>query len=334
VGILASIVSHWITILAIGGALFIWAGWSGAQLYRQTRDLIGTLRRARVLVEAAGNPLAFAAGFEATARQMAELSALTGPWSAYRETLIVPDTQTPSRPVRSTLRPEQVFELGLLRAAGLGPRYHAAMPGLLVGAGLLFTFFGLAVALGVAGDAVASGDPAQSRQGLHQLLNAASFKFITSGVGLGLSIAYTVLRNFRIRAVEQALDAYNAALERQMPLATPAFLQHETNDALREQSAALQTFGNDLAINIGQALDRAFDQRLAEHMGPLTAALLALADRTATQNQDAVQQMLQTFVDRLSGGTRDHMSGVAENLASLGTRLEGLQVGLGETAAV
>ncbi len=277
----ASVVSDWRTIAAVVGALLLWAVWSGASLYTRTRRLIAILGRGRGLVEEAADPRAFAASFEATARQIADLPVLNGPWSAYRDTLIVPDDGPPSRPVRSTLRPDQVFDLGLLRAAGLRPRYHAAMPGLLVGAGLLFTFLGLAVALAAAGGVVAGGDPVQSRQELHKLLDAASFKFITSLAGLFLSIAYTLVRNGRIRVVEQALDAFNAALDRQMPLATPAFLQHEANETLRAQSATLETFGTELAVNIGQALDSAFDKRLGEHIAPLTEAMQALADRTS-----------------------------------------------------
>ena len=327
----ALIIGNLSTIVAVAGALVIWFGWSASRLYLRTQGLIAVLSQGRTLIETAPNPRAFAASFETIAQQLAGLSVIAGPWAAYRDTLIVPEA--PSRLVRSTLRPEQVFDLGLLRAAHINPRYHAAMSGLLVGAGLLFSFVGLTVALRVAGDVVANGDPAQSREGLHELLNAASFKFITSATGLLLSILYTWLRNESIRAVEQALDTFNGALEQQMPLATPAFLQHEANEALRDQSAALETFGTELAVNIGQALDRAFDQRLGEHIGPLTAAMQALAERTATQNQDAVQQMLQTFVDRLSGGTRDHISGVAENLAALGTRLEGLQTRLDEASA-
>ena len=207
------------------------------------------------------------------------------------------------------------------------------MPGMLVGAGLLFTFLGLTVALSVAGDVVAGGDNTQRQQGLHQLLNAASFKFLTSLAGLGLSIAYTWFRNHRIRLVEQALDAFNGSLERQMPLATPALLQHEANETLRRQSAAFETFGNELAVNIGQALDSAFNQRLGEHIGPLTEAMQALAARISTQNEGAVQRMLQTFIEQLSGGTRDHLAAVVENLAALGTRLESLQSGLGEASA-
>jgi len=176
---------------------------------------------------------------------------------------------------------------------------------MLVGAGLLFTFFGLAVA----GDVVAAGDQSQRQEGLHQLLNAASFKFIASIAGFLLSIVYTLFRNGRIRLVEQALDGFNATLKRQMPLATPAFLQHEANEALRAQAASLDTFGNQLAANIGQAFDSAFDKRLGEHIKPLTEAMQALANRTDSQNEGAVRQMLQKFEDQLSGGARDHLAG-------------------------
>jgi ABC-type transporter Mla subunit MlaD len=329
---LAPIVATDATIFAIVGLLIVWAGLSAIRLYWRTESLISNLRRGRALVETATDPRAFAASFEAAARQLAELGPLATAWSAFRDTLIVPAVETPFHPVRSTVRPDLVFDLGLLRAAGLRPRYHAGMPGMLVGAGLLFTFLGLSVALAVASGIVAGGTPAQSRDGLHQLLDAASFKFVTSLAGLALSIAYTGFRNFRIRSVEQALDGFTAALDRQMPLATPAFLQHEANEELRNQSAVLQTFSTDLAVSIGEKLDSAFDQRLGEHIGPLTEAIQALASRTTADNQDAVRQMMQAIIDQLSGGTRDHLAGVAENLAVLGTRLEALQTGLGEAS--
>ena len=224
--------------------------------------------------------------------------------------MLIMNVDAPNRPVRSTLKPDQVFDLGLVSAAGLNPRYQAAMPGMLVGAGLLFTFLGLAYALGGAGDVVAGGDNLQRQEGLHRLLNAASFKFVTSIAGLGLSIFYTWFDKYRLRLVEQALDVFNAALERQMPLATPAFLQHEANETLRDQAVALQVFGTQLAVSIGEKLDSAFHQRLGEHIGPLTEAIQALASRTSAHNQDAVRQMMQAIIDQLSGGTRDHLAGV------------------------
>jgi hypothetical protein len=328
---LAPVLANSYTIVGVVGLLIVWSLFSAGELYRRTARLIMMLRQAKSYVDAAANPRAFAASFEATDEQLAELATLSGTWSAFRQTLIIPETA--SRPIRSTIQPDHVFDLGLLRATGLRPRYHAAMPGLLVGAGLLFTFLGLAIALLAAGDVVAGVDPVQRTLGLHQLLNAASFKFLTSLAGLALSIGYTLFRNSRLRAVEQELDAFNMALDRQMPLATPALLQHEANEVLRAQSTTLETFGTELAVNIGQALDSAFDQRLGEHIKPLTEAMQSLVNRISAQNQDAMQQMLQTFIDRLSGGTRDHMAGVTENLAGLGARLEALVGGLGQASA-
>ena len=312
-------------IFVVVGLLVVWAGWSAARLHGRTESLVSTLSAACAVVAKPD----FLPNLGATAEQLAALPFLTSRWSAYYHTLIVLGDKTASRPVRSTLRPDHVFDLGLLRAVGLKPRYHAAMPGMLVGAGLLFTFLGLAVALSAAGGVVAGGDPVQSRQGLHQLLDAASFKFITSLAGLLLSMAYTGFRNHRIRLVEQALDGFAASLDRQMPLATPAFLQHEANEALRTQSTTLKTFSTELAVSVDEKFDRAFD----EHIGPWSEAMQTLADRMSTQNQDAMQQMLKTFIDRLSGGTRDHLAGVTENLAALGILLEGLQNGLGQASA-
>ena len=144
------------TIFVVVGLLVVWSGWSSAQLRSRTESLISTLGAARAIVEKPE----FLTNLEAAAGQLAALPLLASAWSVYYDTLIIPGDNTASRPVRSTLRPDRVFDLGLLRAVGLKSRYHAAMPGMLVGAGLLFTFLGLAVALSAAGGVVAGPKPA------------------------------------------------------------------------------------------------------------------------------------------------------------------------------
>jgi hypothetical protein len=81
----------------------------------------------------------------------------------------------------------------LLRSLDVDLRYHAALPNLLVGAGLLFTFLGLAAALSIAGGVV-SGTSNERNEALRMLLEAASFKFLTSLTGLALSLAYALSR--------------------------------------------------------------------------------------------------------------------------------------------
>src|SRR5690606_32518527 len=98
------------------------------------------------------------------------------------------------------------------------------------------------------------------------------------------------------------------------------------------QATHIESFSNDLAVSLGSAIDQTFNERLAEHVGPLTEAMRQLSDKMASRNEDAMQTMLDTFLKRLEGGTSDHMKGVAESLSGLSSRLEGLQSGLGDAA--
>jgi uncharacterized protein YoxC len=330
--LLAQLVAHPGVIGSVVGLLIAWAWWSAVRLRSGTRNVARALATARQRIEEAQNPLGFAVIYERVSAELASAPLLGPRWREYRETLLVP-TQ-PNAPVRATSRAELWFDsAALLRAAGMDVRYHAALPNLLVGAGLLFTFFGLMVALGEAGGIVAPGADQDARNNsLRKLLDAASFKFITSLVGLALSIAYALLRKHCLKQTDAALDGFLSALEARVPLITPVALQAEANRLLEKQQEQLETFSTELAVNIGTAFDKAFDTRLGEHIGPLTQAMQELATGMSSRNEDAVRTMLSTFLERLQGGTGDQMEHVAASLAGLAARLEGLQGGLGEAA--
>jgi len=190
----------------------------------------------------------------------------------------------------------------------------------------------LAAALSAAG-AVVEGEPTARTNALKALLDAASFKFITSLFGLFLSIAYALYRKSILRGIETSLDEFVAALETRVPIITPASLQLKGNEILERQASHLETFSTDLALGIGSALDRVFDQRLGEHIAPLTEAMEKLASRTTDDNQAAMQSMLESFLQRLQGGAGDNLNEVAQTLGNLGTRLDAMQAGLGEASS-
>ncbi len=328
---IAPVVANPRTIWAVVAALTVWAVWSGVPLWLGVARLRAALGDARRLFIGSDDAIRFVERFEAVSEELGKNEILGSRWREFRETLLSP--AGPGRPVRSTSRPNAWFDMGLLRQRGVGidPRYHAAMPNLLVGAGLLFTFLGLAVALNSAGGIVAEGVTQTERNAaLHQLLEAASFKFVTSVAGLFLSIAYALLRKNRLKLVELDLDAFRAAVEARIPLVTSAALQQDANQLLQAQSVQLETFSNELAVNIGGAFDAAFDKRLGEHIAPLTEAMQRLATGLTSRSDDGMQRMLDAFLQRLQGGTGDRMEQVAESLAGLGTRLEALQSGLGD----
>ncbi|HJS84234.1 MAG TPA: hypothetical protein VJ779_02110, partial [Acetobacteraceae bacterium] len=128
------------------------------------------------------------------------------------------------------------------------------------------------------------------------------------------------------------MDGFLAALEHRIPLRTAATAQEEGNKLARRQLAQLETFSTDLAVSMGSAMDAAFDQRLGDHIGPLTEVIRQLAAGLSERNESAMAQMLDAFLQKLQGGAGERMNEVADRLARLGDGLHGLQTGLQDAA--
>ena len=320
-----------ITIGLVVFGLITWAVASGYRLHVATRKLLAEIVRARGQVEETDGASTFKGKYEAVAESLGDNPVLGPRWREYQHSLWISD----SGMIRATTRSDDWFNLDLLRSPviGIDPGYHAALPGLLVGAGLLFTFIGLAVALGSAGGIVADNvTQAQRNSALHDLLGAASLKFWTSVAGLLMSICYALYRKYRLHRVELALEAFQAALDTRIPIITQVQMQAESNSHLASQTTAMQSFSNDLAINLAGVFDNAFDRRLGEHIAPLTTAMQQLAESLTARNEDTMEKMLGVFLDKLKGDTGNQMAGVADKLAALANGLEGLQTGMQEAA--
>lgn len=321
------VASDWTIGLVVGG-LIVWAAYSAWRLFQGTRKVARALDRAAARLTTARDASAFATQFEAVSADLTGEDVLGERWRKFEPSLV--RVKAPRPHVRSTSRCEQWFNLGLLPANGVDLRYHAALPNLLVGAGLLFTFLGLAAALTSAGG-VMEGDPHARNVALKGLLDTASAKFITSLCGLLLSIAYALFRKRRLVRVEEALDRFAIALDHRAPLLTPLETQRDQIDILERQLTSSEALATEMSFAVAQALDQAFDKRLGEHIQPLTAAMTTLADRFSKGNEDAIRDMLEAFLRKLEGGTGDHMHKVADSLTGLSERLDGLQAGLGES---
>jgi len=152
---LGSLIVHPVTIWVVALGLAVWAILSGIDASLKLNRLKQDLRRARARINQAADALQFARDFESISSDLLAIRFVGPRWREFRETLIVPST--PGRPIRTTADAENWFNLSLCGEAGVDQRYHAVLPNLLVGAGLLFTFFGLAVALKLAGGMVAEG---------------------------------------------------------------------------------------------------------------------------------------------------------------------------------
>ena len=157
-------------------------------------------------------------------------------------------------------RRTQWFDLsGLFRSIGSDPRYHAALPGLLVGAGLLFTFLGLAAALASAGEVVAEGvDQARRNAALRDLLGAASVKFITSLAGLCFSIFYALYRKRELALTERAFSTFLGALEERLPFRSSAMPCWPRQMRFKKTICRVQRISTDFFVNLASTLERSF----------------------------------------------------------------------------
>lgn len=283
-------------------------------------------------------------------------------WREWSETLV--EKCDADQSIRATSRPADWFDLGLYADAGADLRYHAALPSLLVGTGLLFTFLGLAVALGSAGALVTAETAALRNDALRTLLDTASFKFIASLVGLACSIGYALFRKGQLRRTEDSLAGFCDALERSTRYVTPAFLQAQAHEASEGQLRLLaavqkelqgiavtlgnsqatherihtevQLFNQSLAVNLGEALDK----RLGEHLGKLATVLEerlgerferlveGLAGQVQARDERGVAELLRQLVERLEAGAAGHMQTVASELAGLGDGLKEISAAL------
>lgn len=325
----AEVFGNEIVIGALSLALLFWATISGVRLgigvQRFRHAIDGCSAR---LAETPQSARDFTTSYEAVATAFQNAPIVGPAWRDWSATLITPALS--GVPIRSTNRPDAYFSLVLLRACGINPRLHAAMPNLLVGVGLLLTFFGLSVALSAAGSIVSTPDRIT---GLKGLLDAASAKFVTSLVGLFCSLAYTTYRSQKLVKAERALDHFLAALEERIPLATPASLQAESNAILQKSLTVQEQFATEVALNIGGHLDNALDQRLGEHIGPLREAIERLSQGIGTKSEDTLRTLLDQFREMLQGSAQQHMEKVAAALAETSSGMEQIRSGLAEAAS-
>jgi hypothetical protein len=104
------------------------------------------VRRRAQVVARIKDRVEFAEAMPRVERLMLRTRYLRHSWLKFRETLIEPSTEDAagSKVVRNTARPQDYFNTA---EAGLRFPLYRAMPNLLVGIGLLLTFFGLVTAL-------------------------------------------------------------------------------------------------------------------------------------------------------------------------------------------
>lgn len=109
--------------------------------------------------------------------------------------------------------PEAYFNLDLIEAKGVPLKFASSLPGYYVGMGLVLTFMGLVASLYFAGNGMKTGDFNEVRSAFVQLINASTFKFMTSIVGISSSLILSFAFRVCLQKLESKLSRFCMILE-------------------------------------------------------------------------------------------------------------------------
>ena len=291
--------------------VFAWLSW------RRRRPIAALIQW---LDEKAPTSEALAPNLDDFAAQIPAVHAPLGhAWEEFAETLIRPD---PNRPadggvVRNTVRPAAYFNLQATVEAGFHLPFWQALPNYFVGFGLLCTFLGLVSGLHFAAAGVASADAALARESLRDLLDAATFKFLTSIAGVLASLSLSVFVRTQVQSLQSVLDRFCSALEKRMSFVTPEWLALEQLREQQKLTLTLERFNTDFAAQLAEALEQRMTKALTTPEGK--NVFVAAIENLGETFKGNAGEMGKEVSDSVVGGITGPLATLAEAMAELST---------------
>ena len=283
-------------------------------------------------------------------------------WNEFVETCLLRDPRLKAD-IEITVRPADFINIHDAEHTGLDIKWFHGLSAVYVGVGLLFTFAGLVAALYFSSAAInavinmaatpdGGSHDADVQRALAQLLNTATFKFLTSIAGLGCSIALAYLDGRWRSKIQRGFDDLCRELERCTVMVTPESIAErqyrvlgDIADLLRKMGAAtsepVATLPADPSagsepppqVALDEALSRievvvesasrslavSFEESLARHFAPLVAAP---AEPGPAQPPQLTEEVLTATLNRslgtaFAGGARSLAGSLESTLTNV-----------------
>jgi hypothetical protein len=262
--------------------------WQGFVL--RLAPLRRALARASELLDRGEGTVAFRQRFPSVFEAIAQDPVLGEAWRSYASTL----TPAPGneQTLGSARAPHSVFDDTLFARVGINLRFYQAVPNILVGLGLLFTFLGLVAALHFASGGVTADDIREAQAALRELLAAATFKFVTSIAGLGASLVFSWREKVQLHAVQAEIGRFCRLLEaRVVPLTPEALLVDQIRET-QQIGRLVARMGRSLIIRAPEGIEERLADELTLATRPLKAALERVARRFETLDERVASELV------------------------------------------
>ena len=264
-----------LSALIVGAAVAIWLDLR----IRRVAPVLRGLDDAIAAVEESEGHGGFRRRFGAVFQRLAANPVIGEVWRGYAATIAPAPGQEDA--LGYTRRPQESLNESLLANAGINLRFYNAVPNLLVGAGLLFTFLGLIAALYFASRGVTAAEVQEAQRALRELLGAATFKFVTSIAGLGSSMLFSWREKMLLHRIQRRLARLCAALEARMVPLTAESIGIAQLMELRQQQQELAKLGRSLLVRVPETVEERITAELVTALTPLRRGTAAAAERLA-----------------------------------------------------
>ena len=281
-----------------------------------------------------------------------EHNQLAEAWLEFEDSLITRPRDENREVVYKTDDASLFFDEGRLLDQHLNLRFWNSVPALLVGFGILGTFFGLVWGL-IPFGGIDFNETAGLRTAIQKLLAGVSTAFVTSVWGMFTSLLFNVLEKWHIGRVSRAIGNLQRALNQLFTLTTQEEISLRQEDEIAQQTAALKSVSTDFAIAIGEQLrpsfgtlesvvdriqsaiehgqtqilekidnaPKAFGAAISEQLKPsldkLNETVEQLREQKEESSTDAIRELVEEFQELLAGSVITQMNTLAEGLGKL-----------------
>jgi len=292
--------------------IFMCFWWSSLSVGRVTSVVLHAIA---ALQRRLPQPNQLTAQWERYSQEVEKYPALWSMWQDYRSTIV----ETGDR-LRS-LRPATTCLLGEGLALNFNAQLHGAMPNLLTGMGIFFTFCGLIIGIGGAEKSVTATDHLGRTAALETLLGGAHLAFWTSAGGLFLSLVLSAFSKRRWHQVDHSCAAWARGWDRLIPPLTAAEVAYQQLEVARASTKQLERFNTELATSIASALDESQARWLQPMLKELIAAADAMHKNQVNFDKRLSEELLRKFEAVLTGSAQSKIEQMASAMSTAAQHL-------------
>jgi hypothetical protein len=251
-------------------------------------------------------------------------------WCEFDDSLVA---SSDHKKLFNTLDADHFFNARTLASGLTASRLLGALPGFMVGLGVLATFVGLTIGLSkLKLDSNAGVD--QLRAGIDVMIQGAAVAFMASVWGVFFSLVLNLIEKVverialgQIQDVQHRIDALYPLIPAEQSLVHIADHSRESKEALQELHERIGDRLQESLNGMNEAMQTAFTDALNNIMAP---AIQTLVSTTSQQSSQVLEQLVGNFITGLNSAGREQGSLMQHAAAEVNSAVGGMTERLNE----